>query len=326
MQVRFWGVRGSCPSPAVTGDLETRLLQVLGCLSDETAPPDLKNPDAIRAWLQTLPISLRSFTGGNTPCVEMLTEAGDRFIIDAGTGIRALGAELLSNGFAQGQGHAHIFFSHYHWDHLQGWPFFGPIYVRGNKFDMYARHDALEEHLHRQQQAPFFPPAAWDDIKAEFTYHQLNQEPIELCEGRVRVSSMALDHPSRAFAYRFEADGQVFIYASDGAYYDLDEDALRPYVDFYHGADLLIFDAQFTLSESYEKRSWGHSSAVTGVELACQAAVKRLALFHHDPSHSDEQLNHWLKVAQQYSTALPRPKGAGPCEVLLAREGETVTL
>ena len=326
MQVRFWGVRGSLPSPDTTGELEARLLEIIARLGQEKSPPDLHDAAAVRGWLQTLPAPLRTITGGNTPCVEMRTANGDLFIVDAGSGIRPFGNELMAGDFGQGQGHAHVFFSHYHWDHLQGLPFFRPIYIRGNRFDLYARHEKLEEHLRHQQQAPFFPPASWDDISAELSYHQLDAEPIELCEGRVRVSSIALDHPSRAYAYRFETDGKVFIYASDGAYHDLDEDAIRPYISFFKGADLLIFDAQFTLSESYEKRTWGHSSAVIGVELACQAAVKRLALFHHDPAATENQLDHLLNVAQQYVEVMPVAPGAERCQVLIAREGETIEL
>ena len=325
MKVRFWGVRGSLPSPDVTGDLEARLVQVLARLADEKSPPDLQDAEATLKWIRTLPAPLRVVSGGNTPCVEMRTAAGDIFIMDAGSGIRALGHALINENFGTGQGHAHIFFSHYHWDHLQGWPFFPPIYVPGNRFDLYARHDKLKEHLKKQQTAPFFPPAAWDDAKASFAYHQLTPEPFELCEGRVKISSIALDHPSRAYAYKFETDDQIFIYASDGAYHDLDEDAIRPYVEFFKGADLLIFDAQFTLSESYEKRTWGHSSAVIGVEIACQAAVKRLALFHHDPAATEEQLEHWLHVAQQYSAAMPSSSSTH-CQVIMAREGETIEL
>ena len=226
MQVRFWGVRGSLPSPDTTGELEARLLEIIARLGQEKAPPDLQDAAAVRGWIQSLPAPLRTITGGNTPCVEMRTANGDLFIVDAGTGLRPFGNELMAGDFGQGQGHAHVFFSHYHWDHLQGLPFFRPIYIRGNRFDLYARHEKLEEHLRHQQQAPFFPPASWDDIQAELNYHQLDAEPIELCEGRVRVSSIALDHPSRAYAYRFETDGKVFIYASDGAYHDLDEDAI----------------------------------------------------------------------------------------------------
>lgn len=328
MQVRFWGVRGSCPAPPASDEIASRLAEALWRLGRDAAPPDLSDRVAIAQWVADLPQHIRGCTGGNTPCVEMRTTAGDLFIIDFGTGIRALGNELLDSEFGWGTGHAHCFLSHYHWDHVQGWPFFKPAYVPGNRLEIYARHPDIEMRLRQQQQAPFFPPASWDDMQADISYHQLDEEPITLCDGRVRVSSLELNHPSRAYAYRFEADDQVFVYASDGAYFKLTDQALQPYVDFFQGADLLIFDAQFTLTESYEKSTWGHSSSVVGAELAIMAGVKRLALFHHDPSADDAALEHLLRVGEQYAnlTAGATHRDSSSCQIVLAREGMAVDL
>jgi ribonuclease BN (tRNA processing enzyme) len=240
-----------------------------------------------------------------------------------GSGLRPLGTALMDEAFGQGSGHARIFLSHYHWDHIQGWPFFKPSYIPGNRLELFTRHEELEDRLRAQQTAPFFPPASWDDMRADVSFHQMDDEPLVLCDGRVRVTTIELEHPSRAWAYRFEADGKVFVYASDSSYHHLDQEAVRPYVDFYREADLLIFDAQFTLVESYQKRTWGHSSAVVGVELACQAGVKNLALFHHDPGADDETLESLLKAAEEYSEAVPC---AGNCHLILAREGLTLDL
>jgi len=328
MQVRFWGVRGSCPAPPASDEIASRLAEALWRLGRDSNRPDLHDRVAISRWVADLPLHVRGITGGNTPCVEMRTDAGDLFIIDFGTGIRSLGNLLMDGEFGWGRGHAHCFLSHYHWDHIQGWPFFKPAYVTGNHLEVYARHPDVEGHLARQQQAPFFPPASWDDMRANFTYHQLDDQPGTLCDGRVRFSSLELNHPSRAYAYRFEADGKVFVYASDGAYFNLTDQALQPYVDFFRGADLLIFDAQFTLTESYEKSTWGHSSSVVGVELATLAAVKRLALFHHDPSADDAALHHLLHVGEQYANLMTdtMQQDAYGCQIMLAREGMRIEL
>jgi phosphoribosyl 1,2-cyclic phosphodiesterase len=328
MRVRFWGVRGSVPAPLPVEEVATRLVDALWRYGQDADAPDLTDREAIAAWVEMLPESVRSYAGGNTPCVEMQTDAGDLFILDFGTGIRQLGNELMDGPFGRGKGHANLFLSHYHWDHLQGWPFFKPAYVEGNAFDLYARHPNPLERLRQQQEAPFFPPAAWEDMRATLRTHQLDTRPITLCDGRVKVSSLELSHPSRAYAYRFEADDKVFVYASDGAYLDLDDLSLRPFIDFYQDADLLIFDAQFTLSESFEKRTWGHSSAVFGVELACQANVRKLALFHHDPGADDSLLEAMLKVGMDYganpnSSVRRKPNQV---ELFLAREGMTVEL
>jgi phosphoribosyl 1,2-cyclic phosphodiesterase len=261
--------------------------------------------------------------GGNTPCVEMRTMAGDLFIIDLGSGLRLLGNELMSQEFGRGQGRAHFFLSHFHWDHIQGWPFFKPAYVPGNRLDLYTRHDDLESRLRAQQQAPFFPPTAWNDMRACITFNEVDDEPLVLCDGRVRITTIELDHPSRAYAYRFEADDKVFVYASDSAYRHLDSAAMQRYVDFYRDADLLIFDAQFTLVEGFEKHTWGHSSAIVGVELACQAGVKNLALFHHDPAADDASLESLLQAGEQYAAVIPY---SSRCHLLLARENMTMEL
>jgi phosphoribosyl 1,2-cyclic phosphodiesterase len=228
----------------------------------------------------------------------------------------------------KGEGLAYVFLSHLHWDHVQGWPFFKPAYVPGNRFEIYARHEGVEERLRQQQTAPFFPPAAWEDMRASFTYHHMTEQPLELCDGRVKVSTIELNHPSCAYAFRFEADDRVFVYASDGAYWELDDASLQPFVEFYRDADLLVFDAHFTLSESFEKRTWGHSSAVVGVELACRANVDKLALFHHDPNADDELLNRMLRVAREYDAGSSPQLRRTPCEVetFLAYEGLSLSL
>ncbi|HVF10631.1 MAG TPA: MBL fold metallo-hydrolase [Abditibacteriaceae bacterium] len=328
MLVRFHGVRGSCPAPASSDDLAARLVEAIWQLGHQKDTPDLTDRAAIARWVAGLPPAVGGTAGGNTACVEMRTAAGDLFIIDCGSGLRNLGNELMNSEFGQGQGHACIFLSHFHWDHIQGWPFFKPAYISGNRLEVYTRHHHLESRLRQQQKAPFFPPASWDDMRADISFHEIDDKPLVLGKGRVRVTSLELDHPSRAYAYRFEADGKVFVYASDGAYYKLDDVAIRPYVEFYRDADLLIFDAQFTLTESFDKHSWGHSSAIIGVELACQASVKKLVLFHHDPDADEATLEHLLRVGEEYAAIVPAAIRRSPDQVrlMLAREGMVIEL
>jgi len=303
--------------------LETRLATVLAALGTSEDAPDLGDPDAVLSWIRALPPYLGRFAGGNTPCVEMRTDDDEVFILDLGSGVRLLGNALAKGPFGVGQGRAHIFLSHLHWDHIQGWPFFRPAYIPGNEFTIYARHDEVRERLHSQQQAPFFPPESWNEMRAAIRYEKLGDEPLVLCDGGMRVTWHELDHPSRAWAYRFECGGKVFVYASDGAYHNLDDSSRKPFVDFYRDADLLVFDAQFTLAESYEKKTWGHSSAIVGAELACEANVKRLALFHHDPNASDSHLEDLLGTGTQYARSL---RDDDVPQVFLAREGDEISL
>ena len=327
MQVKFWGVRGSIPRPAGSDELAGRLVEALFRLGQETRAPDLSDKNAIAAWVAQLPPAINALTGGNTPCVEL--RCGDElFIIDFGSGLRELGAALMQGEFGQGVGRAHLFLSHLHHDHIQGWPFFRPAYIEGNRFELYARHRAVEQLLRQQQQAPFFPCESLRDMRADVRYHQMSAAPLLLCEGKMKVETLELDHPSGAYAFRFECGGKTLVYASDGAFPAPDkglDDPARPYINFFKDADLVIIDAQFSLAESLAKRTWGHSSAVIGVELAARAGAKRLALFHHDPGASDEHLEHLLRVGREYAANTPAP-GQADVEVFLAREGQSIEL
>ncbi|HEX9998008.1 MAG TPA: MBL fold metallo-hydrolase [Abditibacterium sp.] len=321
MRVRFWGVRGSIPTSVSGEEVASRLVEALVRLGQNPRSLDLCDREAVSRWVKELPPSFVAVAGGNTPCVEMTTRDGELFIIDFGSGLRELGFSLLNGPFGQGAGRAHLFLSHFHWDHIQGWPFFRPAYIQGNQFDLYTRHEKAQEHLNQQQAAPFFPPAAWDEMRADVRFHQLPDAPISLCDGKVRVSTLELDHPSRAFAFRFEADGATFVYASDGAFPDPSSPEAARYIEFFHGADLIVFDAQFSLAESAHKQAWGHSSGVTGVDLACRAQAKRLALFHHDPNATETHLEELLLASKTHALAPPTPCSPGAVEVLLAREG-----
>lgn len=329
MWVRFWGVRGSCPAPLDTDGLQTRLRAALHHLHQSSDPPDLTDQEAVRRWVAGLPPGIAQLVGGNTPCVEVRTAAGDLMMIDCGSGLRNLGNLLMEEeAFNQGRGQAIMLLTHFHWDHIQGLPFFKPIYIPGNRFDLYGRHDDLEQRLRQQQDEPFFPSSSWNDLRDQLFCRQLGPDPVTFFDGRVRLSSLPLDHPGACYAFRIEADGKSFVYATDGAYYKLDDVAMQPYVDFFRHADVLAFDAQFTLTESFEKRTWGHSSAVIGVELACQAEVQNLLLFHHDPGYDDATLEELLDRARQYSAFVPAVVRRKPDQVQidLAREAIKVEL
>ena len=327
MRVKFWGVRGSIPKPADSEELATRLVESLYRLGQESEYLDLSDRNALRNWVAQLPPSINAFTGGNTPCVEVNFD-DEVLIIDFGSGIRGLGESLMQREFSQGKGRAHLFLSHFHHDHIQGWPFFRPAYLEGNHFDLYSGQGDARERLSQQQQAPFFPPDSLDNMRAQVNYHRLDDKPQTICDGRVQVSALELDHPSGSYAFRFEIGGKTLVYASDGAFAAPDkghDNPAQPFIEFFRDADLVIIDAQFSLAESLEKRSWGHSSAVIGVELATHANAQKLALFHHDPYASDALLEHLLRIGREYAANPPIPNHAG-LDVFLAREGHTITL
>ena len=233
--------------------------------------------------------------GGNTSCVEI--RFGEHlFICDAGSGIRELGADLLTRGTAPVFGH--LFFSHAHWDHIQGFPFFGPADVAGNRFRIYGAKegdDRFFELLSGQMKSDYFP-IGFGALRAEILADHLENGCREI--GGVMVQSFPLNHPGGCLGYSFSRRTKKIVYATDNEI-EIDssvsepdgEAKLRPahpaLVEFVRGADLLIADGQYTDAEYQRKKGWGHTSCLTAVDLAIQAGAKQLAIFHHDPSHAD---------------------------------------
>lgn len=310
MQIRIWGARGSIPSPIKSDAIEEKIFQAINQL-----PPDLnpKDVDAVRAYVRQLPQFLRGTAGGNTTCVE-IQSTGETIIIDAGSGLRELGHKLMEGPCGKGQGHLNFIFTHTHWDHVQGFPFFKPAFIPGNKLTFYSLHD-VEEALTDQQAYRYFPlPLA--EMRADMEFINIEcGKPFFI--GKTWINTIENAHPGKAYSYRLEDEHSVFVFASDSEYKLLDSASLKPHIQFFHGADALIFDAQYTLRESWQKADWGHSSALIGVDMARAAGVKRLILFHHDPTYSDVELQEILDTAvayQQQESSLP------PCEIIIGHE------
>ncbi len=296
MRVKFWGVRGSIPTPLSTEQLNEKLYQALS----GARGINLADPAEVQAYIAGLPANIRSVVGGNTTCVEIDTGA-ETIIIDCGSGMRALGLSLMAREFGRGQGVAHIFLTHAHWDHLQGYPFFAPAYVPGNRLIFYAVNHNPQTFLEHQQVAPIYFPIPPNAMPAEKEFIQLREgETVQI--GRTVVSSLSLYHPGTAYAYRFDDGESVFVFASDGEYKSLNEANLRRYIAFFSQADALVFDAQYSLRDVFlSKADWGHSSAIIGVDIAERASARCLITFHHDPTHSDEQIYAIAGAARDYA-------------------------
>ncbi|NVB42880.1 MBL fold metallo-hydrolase [Pseudenhygromyxa sp. WMMC2535] len=231
--------------------------------------------------------------GGNTSCVAVEV-AGEQLIFDAGTGIRALGGDLGRAGGAE-RTHVNLFFSHLHWDHIQGFPFFGPAYVPGNRIDLWHVRGApgqpdLRTVLDEQMRAPTFP-VGLDMMRAELCFHELGYGQV-VRVGEAQLRHVAVDHPNGCVAWRVDhpQSGASLVYATD---LEHDADALpEDLVALCRGADLLIWDAMYTPEEyagvgGASRKGWGHSTFEVGAALAERAGIGRLCLFHHDPSHDD---------------------------------------
>lgn len=317
MKIKFWGVRGSIPAPLKASQVKEKIYQAIRGLPDI----DTQDQEAVWGYINTLPSLLGGTAGGNTACVEIQAEE-QTLIVDAGSGLRELGLELMKGPCGRGQGVLHLFISHLHWDHIQGFPTFAPAFIPGNRIFIYGVHD-LRQALEYQQRSPLNWPVDLPYMQAalEFVSLQVGQ-PLSL--GKIQVHTMPNSHPGDAYSYRLEDPHSVLVYASDAEFKQLDEASLQPCIDFFSQADALIFDAQYTLREVLgQKVDWGHSSALIGVDLARAAGAKKLILFHHDPTYSDADLQAIQAKAiayQEQDTISP------PCEVLIAYEGLTLDL
>lgn len=228
--------------------------------------------------------------GGNTSCIEV--RCGETLIIfDGGTGIRLLGQSLLSEMPLE----AYIFFSHVHWDHIQGFPFFTPAFVRGNRFHLYGGNNVthtLEETLAGQMDYPSFP-IHLTEMGAQMDFHDLHEgQVVEMNEGDevIRITNARGNHPNGVFAYRIDFRGKSMVYCTDTEHYSVvDPKLVRLATD----SDVFIYDTMY-LPEEYSgeagggaKTGWGHSTYDQGVKLVQAANAKQLVLFHHDPMHTD---------------------------------------
>lgn len=304
MRIRFWGVRGSIPTPLTTAPYQARLFEILQRAQDI----DLSDPASIRRYIASLPAGLGTIVGGNTTCIEV--DLGDNLvIIDAGSGLRELGNDLMRRGFGhghgRGHGRGHLLLTHAHWDHLQGFPFFAPLFVPGNHFTVYTVENDPRQFLDHQQVAPRFFPIPVSMLKADLDFVTLAASDT-LTLGDTRISTIDLYHPGTAWALRFDAPAGSFVFASDGEYNPLDKQALQRYIDFYRNADVLVFDTQYALKDVITtKTDWGHSSVAIGVDIAQQAGVKTLVTFHHDHADNDDRLVTIAAEGRDYATLTP---------------------
>lgn len=292
-EVIFWGTRGSLPVALSAGEVRQKLSSAL------SAYLQLGSPNNLEAFIDTLPFHIKGGFGGNSSCVELVGDGTAHFICDMGTGARPLGqAKVARYGKPRPQVY-HIFISHLHWDHLMGIPFFEPLYIPGNHLVFHGCHERLEEAVRMQMRHPGFP-VEYGQLKVRIEF-DLMQPGLCYEVAGLKVMAKRQNHPGDSYGYRFEGEGKAVVYSTDSEHLLDKPEEQQGFVDFFANADLVIFDAMYSLTDATTTRlHWGHSSNIVGAELCLAARAKRLALFHHDPAHDDAQLCRLLEETRRF--------------------------
>jgi len=313
MKIHFWGVRGSIPTPASPFCIKSKISAIVEQITVE----DIDSDESREKFLAGLPPWLFGTVGGNSPCVSVSLDSSDECIVfDCGSGLRELGMAQMSANKKISQ--YHIFLSHFHWDHIQGLPFFGPGYNPAVKIDFYSPSGNLEKILGGQMLHPYFP-VTFDAMSSKKTFHYMDKD-IEIpgCS----VSMKKMNHPGDSYAYCVAEKGKRFIYATDteltsGDFIKNDENTA-----FFKDADMIVIDCQYTLGEAIDKYNWGHSAFSLAVDFSANWNIKRMVLFHHDPTYDDHKLYGILQSAKWY---LERMNLKG-IELTLAYEGLEISI
>jgi phosphoribosyl 1,2-cyclic phosphodiesterase len=277
-------------------------------------------------FIATLPTHQAGGYGGHTSCAEV-SVGKSRLLIDAGSGLREFSDMIMQT--APTTDEFHLYFTHFHWDHLIGLPFFVPLYMKGKTLHIYAVHDDLEKSLRTLFNKPNFP-VPYEVIKNQIKIHKIEARRA-FTIGDLTLTPYQLDHPDPSWGVRVESGGKSLAWAVDSECTRSSQEELGADVGLYQNADLMVFDAQYSFSEALQKINWGHSSAPIGLDLAIRENIK-LALFaHHDPSASDEdiyqaeeQTKHYYSelIKARRRSGLPDPK----LQWRFAREGEIIQL
>ena len=291
MRIQFWGVRGSIPAPQLPNQIKSKISAIL----ERLTPDDIASERNREKFLAELPPWLFVTAGGNTTCLSVtLDDFQDIIVFDCGTGLREMGMALEKEKCKPSQ--FRIFLTHYHWDHLQGFPFFNPAYDPSISIDFYSPITDMEHNVYNQMVNPYFP-VSMESMGAKKTFHTLT-EPIKF--GSTVISWKKMNHPGDSYSYKVDNGSSKFIFATDSELSSSDFIQNNENIDYFLDADLLVLDSQYTLGEAIEKYNWGHTAFSMAVDFAANWKIKHLILFHHDPSYDDKMLFSNLQSARWY--------------------------
>ena len=312
MLIQFWGVRGSIPTCITSQEIQKKISAVV----QRITPEDLKSEDSRQRFVAKLPDYLFGTVGGNTPCVQIISNAGKHFILDAGSGLRVLG----KRGELPEDKHFNFFFSHFHWDHIQGLPFFDQIYNPKYSFDFYSTFPKAKQILAEQMEKPYYP-VTWNSLSPNINFHRVIRGVPFNVDG-LKVSCCKMKHPGNSYSYSFTEGDKKFVYATDvelsrESFVITDERKL-----VFDNADAIVFDCQYTVAEAARKENWGHSAFCSAIDFALRWKIKSLYLFHHEPVYDDFKLNSILNAAKRYAKFVSNNQ----FKVYLAAEGSVIEL
>jgi phosphoribosyl 1,2-cyclic phosphodiesterase len=295
VRVRFWGTRGSIPVALTSADIRDKVAEALFRAEGRRFESVGEAHDFAAKHLD---FALTHTFGGHSPCVEIETGIQEYLVCDMGSGARPFGAHVLARQSGK-PATVNVFMSHVHWDHIMGFPFFGPAYVPGTHIRIHGCHEVIEQAFRLQQAPPCFP--------VEFSQLTADIEFVKLTPGRaheisgVQVTPTPQMHSGESYGYRFAAGGKVVVYTTDSEHKLENRAQTERFVRFFHGADLVVFDAMYSLADAISvKADWGHSSNIIGVELCQMARVKHLVLFHHEPAYDDAAIEGVLRETRRF--------------------------
>jgi phosphoribosyl 1,2-cyclic phosphodiesterase len=314
MKIRFWGVRGSIPTPLTPDEIRKKISAVVARIG----PDDLRDNESRERFLSHLPPALFGTTGGNTTCVEVRLDDNSVILFDAGTGIFRFATSASKEQPPPKV--FHLFFTHFHWDHIQGFPFFTPqAFDKSCTIHIYSPRDDVESILRDQMKPPYFP-ITMDTMQAKIHFHQLTDEGVEI--GPAQVTYRRVHHPGGSYSYKVRSVEGSFIFSTDTELKPEDFAKTSKNRNFYENSDIIALDSQYTLDEAIEKYDWGHSSYSLTVDFASEWKIHTLVLFHHEPQYNDNKMVGIAKSAVWYKSHL----GTKNLHIHLAREGLELSL
>ena len=290
MLIHFWGVRGSLPAPLSPQQVQSKIMAAVQRITAD----DIKDEEARARFVSSLPSWIFGTAGGNTSCVEVKS-AGNELIFDAGTGLRVLG----KSGNLPKDKVYNFFFTHFHWDHIQGFPFFDAAYDPQSEFNIYSPDSNTKEILQEQMKTPYYP-VPFSALTKNMNFMTLIPGN-EINIGNTQIVCCPMSHPGTSYSYAVIEKNKKFVFATDIELQSKDFDSSPIMEKVFKNADCIVIDSQYTAEEAYRKQNWGHSAFCYAVDFAIHWGIKNVYLFHHEPTYDDKKLYSIVQAARWYA-------------------------